>query len=206
MLSGLHVAADFSPHSGHHHPWPRAVALFFSVTSCMQAGREQVSSPYFESYISVLPCSSSLKYRPQLGQRSKKKWPLAIARRKLQTITGPLLLCSDIAVFYRFSLIVAADLPPGGAGVAEHADDVAGVVVGAVVGLAGGGHLVGARGPGRPCPNCEQRVILILLPRVQLAVPTAICRTSSEPSSVFLVQSSREWNISLIFGMRRRST
>jgi hypothetical protein len=77
------------------------------------------------------------------------------------------------------------------------------VVVGAVVGLADGGHLVGARGPGRPCPNCEQRVILILLPRVQLAVPTAICRTTSEPSSVFLVQSSREWNISLIFGMRR---
>jgi hypothetical protein len=80
------------------------------------------------------------------------------------------------------------------------------VAVGAVVGLAGGGHLVGARGPGRPCPNCEQRVILILLPRVQLAVPTAICRTTSEPSSVFLVQSSRKWNISLIFGMRRRST
>jgi hypothetical protein len=47
-------------------------------------------------------------------------------------------------------LIVAADLPPGGAGVAEHADDVAGVVVRAVVGLADGGHLVGARGPGRP--------------------------------------------------------
>ena len=187
MLSGLHLLAGFSPHSGHHQPWCRAVALFFSVTSCMQAGREQVPSPYFGSAISVLPCSSSLKYRPQLGQRSKKKLPLAIAQRKLQTTTGPLRLCSDIAVFYRFSLIVAADLPPGGAGVAEHADDVADVAVGAVVGLAGGGHLVGARGPGRPCPNCEQRVILILLPRVQLAVPTAIWRTTSEPSSVFLV-------------------
>jgi hypothetical protein len=92
---------------------------------------------------------------PAVRAAIQKKWPLAIARRKLQTITGPLLLCSDIAVFYRFSLIVAADLPSGGAGVAEHADDVAGVVVGAIVGLAGGGHLVGARGPGRPCPNCE---------------------------------------------------